>query len=277
MQNPDFLRHLHEQYQSHFTYFPSKRKSEKFIDDMFHFLFPSREDAHISFPQLEARQKQLAADLWDLLAQLSPDEELNAQIVDQFFHHLPHIYAKLLKDADAILQFDPAANSIEEVIVAYPGFYAIAVYRIAHELALLNVPILPRVITEYAHSQTGIDIHPGAQIGTPFFIDHGTGVVIGQTTVIGNNVKIYQGVTLGALAVRKEKQGSKRHPTIEDNVIIYAGSCILGGDTVIGHDSVIGGNVWLTQSVLLYSIVYHKSDVKIRDKSELDEIIDFVI
>ncbi|OWY18201.1 serine acetyltransferase [Sphingobacteriales bacterium UPWRP_1] len=271
MQNPDFLRHLHEQYQSHFTYFPSKRKSEKFIDDMFHFLFPSREDAHISFPQLEARQKQLAADLWDLLAQLSPDEELNAQIVDQFFHHLPHIYAKLLKDADAILQFDPAANSIEEVIVAYPGFYAIAVYRIAHHLLQQQVKWLPRIFSEHAHRKTGIDIHPGAQIGESFFIDHGTGVVIGETTIIGNEVKIYQGVTLGALSVSKDKANTKRHPTIEDHVIIYSGTTILGGNTVVGHHSVIGGNVWLTESVAPYSFVHNTTQVEHRVKKNLPD------
>jgi serine O-acetyltransferase len=198
-------------------------------------------------------------------------------IVNSFFEQLPAVYNKLILDANAFVASDPAAESLEEVVVAYPGFYAISVYRIAHELYKLKVPILPRLITEYAHTKTGIDIHPGAQIGHSFFIDHGTGVVIGQTTVAGNNVKLYQGVTLGALAVHKESQGAKRHPTIEDNVIIYAGSCILGGDTTIGHDSVIGGNVWLTESVPAYSIVYHKSDVKIRDKSDLKEVIDFVI
>ena len=183
----------------------------------------------------------------------------------------------LLADAEFFLQSDPAAEGVEEVIIAYPGFYAITVYRLAHQLTLLNVPIIPRVITEYAHNKTGIDIHPGASIGNPFFIDHGTGIVIGQTSVIGHKVKIYQGVTLGALAVRKEQQGAKRHPTIEDNVVIYAGSCILGGETVIGHDSIIGGNVWLTTSVAPLSMVYHKSEVHIRDKSELKEVLDFVI
>lgn len=258
-----------------FSRLPSRALTQKFVDDLIDYLFPV--EANFSFNEdlKEEKARRLRIKLDELLQPLRLANE--AEVIDSFFAAVPTVFDKLIADGHLFLQSDPAAECIEEVIIAYPGFYAIAVYRIAHELALLNVPILPRVITEYAHSQTGIDIHPGARIGTPFFIDHGTGVVIGQTTMIGNNVKIYQGVTLGALAVRKEKQGSKRHPTIEDNVIIYAGSCILGGDTVIGHDSVIGGNVWLTQSVLPYSIVYHKSDVKIRDKSELEEIIDFVI
>ena len=183
----------------------------------------------------------------------------------------------LVADARFFVESDPAADCIEEVIVAYPGFYAISVFRVAHILYDLKVPILPRLLTEHAHTQTGIDIHPGATIGVPFFIDHGTGIVVGQTTLIGNRVKLYQGVTLGALAVRKEAQGQKRHPTIEDNVIIYAGSCILGGDTTVGNDSVIGGNVWLTESVLPYSIVYTQTDTRIRDKSEMREVIDYVI
>src|SRR5205085_1384856 len=154
----------------------------------------------------------------------------------------------LMKDAASIAQHDPAATSAEEVVVAYPGFYAIAVYRLSHELYKLKVKTLPRLFTEYAHSKTGIDIHPGATIGEGFFIDHGTGIVIGETSIIGNNVKIYQGVTIGALLGSKESQKSKRHPTIQDDVIIYAGATILGGNTVIGTGSTIGGNVWLTSS-----------------------------
>ena len=143
----------------------------------------------------------------------------------------------------------PAAKSREEVIRTYPGFYAVAAYRIAHQLHLLGIQGIPRIITEHAHSKTGIDIHPGAKIGNHFCIDHGTGVVIGETSVIGNHVKIYQGVTLGALSVNKEDATKKRHPTLEDNVVVYAGATILGGGTVIGRGSVIGGNVWLTESV----------------------------
>ena len=159
---------------------------------------------------------------------------------------------------------DPASHCTEEVILCYPGFYAVMVHRLAHIAYRLNVAVMPRVMSVYAHTQTGIDIHPGAQIGEHFYIDHGTGVVIGETCVIGRNVRIYQGVTLGATFVDKELRGVQRHPTIEENVIIYAGSTILGGDTVIGHDTIIGGNVWLTESVPPYSTVYHKPEIRIK-------------
>ncbi len=167
------------------------------------------------------------------------------------------VHELLLKDADAILHGDPAAVSATEVIRTYPGFYAIAVYRLAHEFYQLDVPLVPRILTEHAHSRTGIDIHPGASIGERFCIDHGTGVVIGETVVIGDEVKIYQGVTLGALSVRKELAQTKRHPTLQDRVVVYSGATILGGQTVIGHDSIIGGNVWLTKSVPPFSKVYY--------------------
>jgi len=165
---------------------------------------------------------------------------------------IPAIRALLSKDVLAAFQGDPAANSVEEIIFSYPSIEAITVHRIAHELSCEGVPMLPRIMAEHAHSLSGIDIHPGAQIGESFFIDHGTGVVIGETCTIGNNVKIYQGVTLGALSVARGPaalRGTKRHPTIEDDVTIYAGATILGGDTVIGKGSVIGGNVWLVESV----------------------------
>ena len=194
-----------------------------------------------------------------------------------FFSRLPEIHNKLWLDAEAIYHGDPAAESIEEVVLAYPGFLAIAIYRIAHEFYLLEVPIFPRLLTEYAHQLTGIDIHPGARIGTPFFIDHGTGIVIGETTIIGNNVKIYQGVTLGALSVDKSLANTKRHPTIEDNVIIYAQAVILGGDTAIGHDSVVGGNSWLTRSVPPFSFVYTETKINVRTPNETNGGIDFVI
>ena len=171
-----------------------------------------------------------------------------------------------MKDANLYKSCDPAAYCTEEVILCYPGFYAVMVYRLSHVMHRLDIPVLPRVVSEYAHSQTGIDIHTGATIGPRFYIDHGTGIVIGETTVIGRNVKLYQGVTLGARFVEKELTGVKRHPTIEDNVIIYAGSTILGGDTVVGHDTVIGGNVWLTESVPPHSTVYHKPEIIIKGK-----------
>ena len=168
-----------------------------------------------------------------------------------FLEKLPEIRAYVETDLQAAYDGDPAASDKAEVIIAYPGMYAITVYRLAHVLYQLEVPLIPRIMTEYAHSRTGIDIHPGAQIGRYFFIDHGTGIVVGETTVIGDNVKIYQGVTLGALSTRggQKLHGKRRHPTIEDNVTIYAGASILGGDTVIGHDSVIGSNVFITHPI----------------------------
>jgi serine O-acetyltransferase len=171
-----------------------------------------------------------------------------------FLESLPRIRRMLAKDIQAAYDGDPAAHCIDEIILSYPAAYAITAYRVAHELHVAGVPLLPRMLTELAHSRTGIDIHPGAEIGERFFIDHGTGVVIGETTVIGNHVKLYQGVTLGALSFPKDEtgrliRGRKRHPTIEDSVVIYAGATILGGETTIGEGSVIGGNVWLTESV----------------------------
>lgn len=174
-----------------------------------------------------------------------------AQIVATFFDRLGVVREMLSDDVQAAFDGDPAAKNIDETIFCYPGLFAISVQRMAHELHKLNVPLLPRIMTEYAHGRTGIDIHPGARLGRRFFIDHGTGVVIGETTEIGDNVKVYQGVTLGALAPAYGQmlRGEKRHPTIEDDVVIYAGATILGGDTVIGRGSVIGGNVFITESV----------------------------
>jgi len=194
----------------------------------------------------------------------------NAAIAVKFFRQLPDIYQVLNTDVEAILNGDPAAKSEFEVIRAYPGFFALSFYRIGHALLKLDVPLIPRILTEYAHSKTGIDIHPGAVIGDYFHVDHGTGIVIGETTIIGNNVKIYQGVTLGALSVDKSMAYTKRHPTIEDHVIIYSNATILGGDTVVGHHSVIGGNVWLTYSVAPGSLVYHVPDVKIMQGKTLN-------
>lgn len=178
----------------------------------------------------------------------------------RFLETIPELRSVLEDDAQAAYDGDPAARSIDEVVFCYPGFEAVTVYRLAHELFKLDVPLIPRIMTEYAHSKTGVDIHPGARIGRSFFIDHATGVVIGETTEIGDNVKIYQGVTLGALSFPKDEKGrlvrgQKRHPTIEHDVVIYANATILGGDTVIGHHSVIGSNVWLVESVAPYTVV----------------------
>ena len=171
---------------------------------------------------------------------------------------IPELRRQIHLDIQALYEGDPAARSDEEVIVSYPGLDAIVIYRIAHFLYKSGVPVIPRIMTEYSHSRTGIDIHPGAQIGESFFIDHGTGIVIGETTVIGKNVKIYQGVTLGALSVKKEFMNKKRHPTIEDNVTIYANATILGGETVIGEGCTIGGNTWVTKSVPAHTNYYNK-------------------
>ena len=186
----------------------------------------------------------------------------------RFEAELPEIYRLLLLDAEAIFAGDPAATSLDEVILSYPGFRAIAYHRIAHTLFKLKIPLLPRLFSEVAHSSTGIDIHPGARIGERFCIDHGTGIVIGETTSIGNNVKIYQGVTLGALSISRKSAGSKRHPTIEDNVVIYGHAIILGGKTTIGANSTIGGNVWLTKSVPANSVVYHRSTIELKSNSD---------
>jgi serine O-acetyltransferase len=180
-------------------------------------------------------------------------------IVEDFFDELPAIRAMLATDLQAAFDGDPAAKSTAEVILSYPGFEAITTYRIAHFFWTREVPLIPRIMSELIHGRTGIDIHPGAKIGESFFIDHGTGVVVGETTVIGRNVKLYQGVTLGALSVKKEEGNRKRHPTIEDDVTIYSGATILGGATVIGRGSTIGGNVWITESVLPLSMVYTTS------------------
>ncbi len=193
-----------------------------------------------------------------------------------FLRELPSIHAALHEDARAIYEGDPAAESIDEVILAYPGFLAIAVYRIAHVLYEEGVPLLPRVLTEYAHRETGIDIHAGARIGAAFSIDHGTGVVVGETTVIGDRVRIFQGVTLGALCVSKEMARTKRHPTIGDDVVIYANATILGGETEVGARSLVGGNVWLTQSVPPDSVVTRTSEVRRRAPGR-DELLEFYI
>ena len=178
-------------------------------------------------------------------------QEHAREICLAFFQQIPQVRAMVQTDLQASYDGDPAATGMAEIIFAYPGLFAITVYRLAHELYLLKVPMIPRIMTEHAHSITGIDIHPGATIGKYFFIDHGTGIVVGETTVIGDNVKIYQGVTLGALSTRggQSLRGKRRHPTIEDNVTIYANASILGGETVIGHDSVIGANAFITQSI----------------------------
>lgn len=222
--------------------------------------------------------KQIAIALkYDDKSKGKSEEELREeaeQLTIAFFKTIPSIRAKVETDLQAAFDGDPAARSKDEVVFSYPGFFAIEVSRIAHELFLLGVPMIPRIMTEYAHGMTGIDIHPGATIGEYFFIDHGTGIVIGETTLIGNNVKIYQGVTLGALSTRggQKLKGIRRHPTIEDNVTIYSGASILGGETIIGHDSVIGGNVFITKPVKPGTRVSVKNQELIYKSDETDEV-----
>ncbi|MEO6329200.1 MAG: serine O-acetyltransferase EpsC [Ginsengibacter sp.] len=187
-------------------------------------------------------------------------------IASDFFRSIPELYRILNTDIKALLEGDPAARNEFEIIRAYPGFYALCFYRIAHLLYKLDVPLLPRILTEYAHSKTGIDIHPAAQIGEHFFIDHGTGIVVGETAQIGNYVKLYQGVTLGAMSIDKSMAFTKRHPTVEDHVLIYSGATILGGETIIGHHSIIGGNVWLTKSIPPWSLVYHNPEITVVER-----------
>ncbi|MBA7535347.1 hypothetical protein ES705_27600 [subsurface metagenome] len=272
---PDFLL---DKYNNFRKDVPSMIKAHDFTENLINFLFPFKVDRKCTLPQIELNLAQLQLDFRNLLSPLEKtlDRSLSDISID-FFTKVPHIYKNLMDDAKHFLDFDPAARSMESVILYYPGFYAITVYRLAHVLYKSKIPFLPRMMSEYAHSKTGIEIHPGAEIGKNLFIDHGTGIVIGETAIIGNNVKIYQGVTLGAIMVEKSMRGTKRHPTIEDNVIIYSGSSILGGDTIIGHDTVIGGNVWLTKSVAPYSVVYHESKTIIRDSTIKDEPINFII
>ncbi len=251
---------------------PNKKGVEIAVKKVFKILFPFNENlmsSEVILPGTVARE------ILELIFKGLADD--NRKVTSQLFDNLPSLKSILVKDAVFILESDPAAKSLEEVVAIYPGFFAIYCYRLAHLINRLSVPLLPRMITEYAHKITGIDIHPGAEIGSPFSIDHGTGIVIGETTIIGNYVKLYQGVTLGALSVDKSKASKKRHPTIEDNVILYAGSTILGGETVVGRNSIIGGNVWLTESVAPFSVVYHKSEIIIRDQKNFQEPINFII
>ena len=265
-----FFERLDAQSHSFQQLLPPTSMVQQFAQEIFDFLFP----IHCEQPRRASVKYAILGD--ELTRLLEPLDVEAAPTADAFFHNLPALHEKLLADAEATMAFDPAATSLQEVIITYPGFYAITIYRIAHELVKLGVPLLPRMLTEYAHGKTGIDIHPAAQIGDSFFIDHGTGLVIGATSILGNNVKLYQGVTLGALQVDKSLANTKRHPTIEDDVIIYANATILGGDTVVGHHSILGGNVWITRSVPPYSRVYHESKVSVRNKHD-SEVINFVI
>lgn len=251
---------LHQERLQNATLQLNVKEVRQSLDDVVLLLFPERGCSKAkSLAEIEEAIKDLKQRFihyFDAVSILNQNSEskssANAEI---FFERLPKLAQLLELDAQAALAGDPAAYSREEIIIAYPGFYAVSIYRIAHTLHGLGIPLIPRLMTEYAHEKTGIDIHPGAQISESFFIDHGTGVVIGETAVIGKNVKIYQGVTLGALSVKKKLQSVKRHPTIEDDVVIYANATILGGNTVIGRGSIIGGNTWIVESVKPQSVI----------------------
>jgi serine O-acetyltransferase len=269
-----FLRNLYQTHQACPTC-PSPVEVAAFFSNLLGMLFPDH--THLSFKS-EVEFELHAADLQKELDRIlrysvSKGSSTAETIVKKFFDSLPAVFEKINQDVAAMYEGDPAAKSRSEVIRTYPGFYAIAAYRIAHELYNHSVDGIPRIITEHAHSKTGIDIHPAAKIGRHFCIDHGTGIVIGETAVIGNHVKIYQGVTLGALSVSKGDAERKRHPTLEDNVVVYAGATILGGETIIGHDSIIGGNVWLTRSVPAHSKIYYQAKMYNGEGEETDVVI----
>jgi len=241
---------------------PGVAEIDEFIINLMQFLFPelnnirlqSELEINTGYNLMKLQFQQL------LLKTKACHAEGIHSVCEAFFNDLEHVYDRCLEDAEAILSGDPAAHDRKEIIRCYPGFYAIAVYRVAHAMLGLGIPYLPRILTEHAHGRTGIDIHPGAEIGHSFCIDHGTGVVIGETTIIGDQVKLYQGVTLGALSVSKGMAKTKRHPTIGNNVVIYAGATILGGETIVGDNCIIGGNVWLTHSLKSNSKIFYDSD-----------------
>lgn len=244
------------------TNYSIKTKTETFTEKLFYTLFDGNISLEESIGELELLFKEIS-----LIACKKP-KDLCESSWEKYLASLPSVLEKLNQDAAYILENDPASNSLEEVYLAYPGFYAIAIYRLSHELYALDLLLFSRLMSEYAHRITGTDIHAGATIASPFFVDHATGIVIGETTVIEKNVKIYQGVTLGALSITKEMKNSKRHPTVEEDVCIYANATILGGTTTIGKGSIIGGNSWVTKSIPANSIVTNTTttEVKVKEK-----------
>ncbi len=276
--NASFVKMLKHINSSNCLDVPPIRDTIAFTDDLVHLLFPIMENHQMELSEVQQQFESMQVRLNVLMQPLKIDNESPVEkIVQDIFEEIPHMYQILVEDANIFLASDPAACCLEEVVICYPGFYALTIHRLAHSLYTRGIPLLPRVMSEYAHGKTGIDIHPGAQIGRRCYIDHGTGIVIGETAVVGDNVKIYQGVTLGATFVEKRLKHTKRHPTIEDNVILYAGSTILGKSTVIGHDTIIGGNVWLTESVAPNSVVYRQQESVIRDKGNESTPINWVI
>ena len=254
---------------------PNRKEVIKVIKDLQSLLFPSY-FKHSEGSENVLSQTELLLNIYSRLAEQikgayafggTPMADSPEAICNTFIDKLPYVKDLLIKDIEALYEGDPAAKCHEEVLICYPGFYAISIYRIAHELYILGVPLIPRIMTEFAHEKTGIDIHAGATVGKYFFIDHGTGIVIGETTTIGEHVKIYQGVTLGAKSFEVDENGNpvkniKRHPDIGNNVVIYANATILGGNTKIGDNCIIGGNTWLTRSVPAGSTVYYNAKEK---------------
>lgn len=228
------------------TLLPQRNRVADCLEVLWHLLFPDHHPTGHSFSDDASCRGELGLQIERAFA---GDASRARGLADDFMAKLPVIKSKLMQDAQAAFERDPAAHGLDEIILTYPGFLALMTYRLAHELSLMGIPYLPRLMTEYAHSLTGCDIHPDARIGSSLFIDHATGVVIGQTSIIGDRVTIYQGVTLGSLSVKNRSDAKQRHPTIEDDVVIYSNATILGGETVIGARSVIGGSSWITFSV----------------------------
>ena len=272
----DFANKLEQNQQQKWIRAIDSMKITNWLDDLFRIIFPEKALDSI---QIELLLDQNKTRFIAILAEINKDETTSKsrEVAESFYALLPELYSSMQKDAQAILDTDPAADCIQEIINSYPGFFAIEVYRIANAITSLTNCLLPRILTEYAHSKTGIDIHPSATIGVPFIIDHGTGIVIGETTTIGKHVSIYQGVTLGALQVEKSMQEKKRHPTVEDHVIIYANATILGGSTIIGNHSIIGGNTFITKSVNPYSFVMQSNKNTVLNQQEIKNVNFFSI
>jgi len=271
-----FSKTLHENQNKNWVRAIDSSKIINWIDDLLQILFPEKT---LERNQIELLLDQNKINFIAILKEINKQkpEDTIVKIADSFYEALPQLYSAMQQDAQAILDTDPAADFIQEIINSYPGFFAIGVYRIANAIAYRTDCLLPRILTEYAHSKTGIDIHPNATIDVPFMIDHGTGIVIGESTIIGKHVSIYQGVTLGALQVEKSMQEKKRHPTVEDHVIIYANATILGGSTTIGNHSIVGGNTFITKSVNPYSLVMQSNKNTVLNQQEIKDINFFSI
>lgn len=263
MENLNFIKDTN---QEKGIYFPDKGKALSFIRGLFNLLFCSELKGRQNPDVLEQHYKNLQRSLLRIFIETGQPAEEASEYVKIFFREVPEIYNTLLTDAKATFEHDPAASSVQEIFFTYPGFFATALQRFAHQLWKQELKAIARIITSYAHSQTSIDIHPAVEIGEAFVIDHGAGIVIGESCAIGDHVKMYQNVTLGALHVEKNMAGVKRHPTIQEHVTLYSNATVLGGETIIGHHSVIGGKVFLVKSVPSFSKVYQENFIKVDSK-----------